>query len=259
MYKMPARKIPLISKTQKESEQQYFKFNPATQRLSKIGCGCPCRFPVGNFTLLSWEIVGSETFSLQATWTPSANAVSYTFNFLLSDVYPVTSNDIYLSVPNVQSGDLIPIDGSFQTAIECKFFGVQILAIGQCDSKPSNIISNQYTSLQKSIAPTTATLTFGVSNLIINFPNGINVFQYEVTLYDVTTSSYPLSGPILNNINTNLSPWVIPYVDLVPFGTLITGHEYQLIIVVTNSPQGTCSDQKTYPPVVFDQTFPTPP
>jgi hypothetical protein len=38
---MPARKIPLVWKTQKESEQIYFKYNPASQRLVRYGCDCP--------------------------------------------------------------------------------------------------------------------------------------------------------------------------------------------------------------------------
>jgi hypothetical protein len=263
MYKMPARRVPLIWKTQKESDQQLFKYNHATQRVVQVGCGCPCiGLPVGDFTLLSWEIVGVESFSLQAFWSPSPNALSYTFNLLLSDTYPVTSSNVYLSFPNVQSGDLIPISESVDSAIRCKFFGVQIVAIGKCDSKSSNIISDQYLTLQKSVAPATSSLTFGVSDLTISFPDGINANSYEVTLYDVTTSSYPLYNPILSGISTNTSPFVIPYTSLIPFGVstpvLVTGHQYQLIIVVSNTPSGgQCTDSKTYPPVVFDQVFPT--
>lgn len=39
---MPARrKIPLVWKGQKESEQRLFKYNHATQRVVQVGCDCP--------------------------------------------------------------------------------------------------------------------------------------------------------------------------------------------------------------------------
>lgn len=39
---MPARrKIPLVWKGQKESEQRLFKYNPGTQRVVRVGCDCP--------------------------------------------------------------------------------------------------------------------------------------------------------------------------------------------------------------------------
>lgn len=212
--------------------------------------------------MLSWEFVGIDPIQLQAIWTPSSNATSYTVLFLVSDTYPVTSSSTVLaSYSNVNSGDLLPVTFP-DTAINCKFFGVQVIASTECFSKQSNLISDQYLTIQSPVAPATATLTFGVSDLTIDFPNGINVFEYEVYLYDVTIGDYALINPILSGVTTNLSPWVISYLSLIPFQArdppLITGNQYKLIIVVTSSPGG-CFDEQDYPPVVFDQTFPSPP
>lgn len=37
---MPARKIPLVWKGQKDSDQTYFKYNPATRSVVQVGCDC---------------------------------------------------------------------------------------------------------------------------------------------------------------------------------------------------------------------------
>jgi hypothetical protein len=42
---MPARKIPLVWKTQKESDQTYFKFSHTSQRVVQVGCDCPTAAP----------------------------------------------------------------------------------------------------------------------------------------------------------------------------------------------------------------------
>ena len=59
---MPARKIPLVWKGQKDSDQTYFKYDPATRSVVQIGCGCitsqPTPPPPTNFQFI--RVSGSQ-------------------------------------------------------------------------------------------------------------------------------------------------------------------------------------------------------
>jgi hypothetical protein len=254
--------IPRVVSSSKCKPGPLFKYDTVSKRNVSCFSQSIDYSSLGDFTLTSWEFVGSDPLELRAIWTPSSNATSYTLLFLVSDTYPVTSSSTVLaSYSTVNSGDLLSVPFQYSD-INCKFFGVQVIAMSECATKYSNIISDQYLIIQPPIPPATATLTFGVSDLTINFPNGINVFEYEVYLYDVTIGDYALINPILSGVTTNLSPWVISYLSLIPFQArdppLITGNQYKLIIAVVSSPGG-CFAEQDYHPVVFNQTFPSPP
>ena len=259
---MPARKIPLIWSSPKAKDQTCFKYDPASQRLSKIGC-CICneRTP-SPFTLTSWSFAGSDVLHLQAFWTPSLNARRYTVNFLISDTYPVSqTSTIIESYPNVSSGDLLPLTSAYDF-ITCKFFGVQVVASNSCATvRYSNLLdgSQILPSIFGTVAPETATLSFDATNITISFSDGINVQRYNVYLYDVTNNQFALTNAILPNISTIVSPYIIPYSYLTPYAVtsppLITGNQYKLIITTENAGL-VCSDEKDYTPVVFTETFP---
>lgn len=255
---MPARRIPLIWKTQKESDQKYLRFDPSAQRVVQIGC-CECKTPPPSpFSITGFNLIGGETPGLQVSWTPSSNAVKYTLNFLLSETYPISSSDVLVSYPNVNSGDVV----SFVQDINCKYFGVQVIAINDCNELTySNIADGAlyYPTIYAPVPPETASLTFDAINMTISFPNGYNVYSYRVFLYDVTANDYALTTYIIDS-TTNDSPYVIPYTALIPFAVttppLITGHQYKLIISVFNSEFLLCFKDNDYPPVTFTQTFP---
>lgn len=259
---MPARKIPLIWSSPKKKDQVCFRYDPASQRLSKIGCCVCAEQPPSPFELTFWSFVGSDVTSLQAFWNPSANAKKYTVNFLVSDTYPVSqTSTIIASYPNVSSGDLLPLSSAYDF-ISCKFFGVQVVASNSCATlRYSNLVDGSIvlSGLYGTVAPETASLSFDASNITISFSDGINVQRYDVYLYDVTNNQFALTQPILANIITNTSPFVFPYSSIIPYAVtsppLITGNQYKLIITTVNAGLA-CSDEKEYSPVVFTETFP---
>lgn len=97
---MPARRVPLIWKTQKESEQTYFKYNPASQRLVRYGCDCPPPPPPPpqTFQFLAFGASsGSPTYYISGSY----DGITWEQTSITGDVFANQANDgAYDSVNN---------------------------------------------------------------------------------------------------------------------------------------------------------------
>ena len=85
---MPGRRVPLIWKTQKESDQTLFKYNPATQSVVQVGCNCPTG-PTGPTGPSGPSGPSGDTGPTGPdcdTWYPTYGYVIYQQNL---DVYPL--------------------------------------------------------------------------------------------------------------------------------------------------------------------------
>jgi len=96
---MPARKIPLVWKTQKESDQTYFKFSHTSQRVVQVGCDCPTAAPppppctppnpVTNVVLSTLTSTGGNV-----TWTYGGPETILEVNIYESATLPVDTSGI---------------------------------------------------------------------------------------------------------------------------------------------------------------------